>query len=70
MLSYSCDDEDDFINKSILLINKMKKYNEIKLYDMFFGNRPVREAFHLALEKTLENIKEVKKIPIEKRTYL
>jgi len=45
LLSYHCTDEDDFIEKSIIHINKMKNYNEIDLEDMFFGNPPKKNQF-------------------------
>ena len=38
LLSGECKDEDDFIRKSILLIEEMKNYDETDLDDMFFGN--------------------------------
>jgi len=69
LLSYHCADEDDFIEKSIALINEIKKYDEIAIDDMFFGNPPGKEEFHKALERILVNIRELKKIPIDKRNY-
>ena len=35
-LSYQCKDDDDFIEKSTLLINEMKKYNNYQLDDLFW----------------------------------
>jgi len=69
LLSGYCKDEDDFIEKSILLIHDMKSYDEIDLDDMFFGNPPKMKNFHVALSKILNNIVEVKKIPSKNRTY-
>ncbi|MCK4465539.1 MAG: hypothetical protein KAU83_07495 [Bacteroidales bacterium] len=69
LLSYHCADEDDFIEKSIALINEIKKYDEIAIDDMFFGNPPRKEEFHKTLERILVNIRELKKIPIDKRNY-
>ena len=70
VLSRGCKDEEDYIEKSIQLIEEMKNYDEIDLYDMFFGEPPKMKDFHNALEKIMENINRVKEIPIEKRTYL
>jgi len=69
LLSGECKDENDFIEKSILLIKEMKSYDEIDLDDMFFGNPPEMNDFHIALTKILDNIVEVKKILTENRTY-
>lgn len=69
LLSYHCKNEDDFIEKSILLIDQMKKYDKTDLDDMFFGSPPSKVEFHKTLVKILKNIEEVKKIPIEKRNY-
>ena len=62
LLSGECKNEDDFIEKSIQLIEEMKNYDEFDLDDMFFGNPPDIESFHNALRKIIENIKQVKKI--------
>ena len=69
LLSGDCKDENDFIEKSIQLINEMKKYDEIDLDDMFFGNPPEINEFQTALKKILNNIVELKKTPTENRTY-
>ncbi|MGH2643853.1 MAG: hypothetical protein ACRDE2_07895 [Chitinophagaceae bacterium] len=45
MLSYKCKDENDFIKKSMKLINKMMKYDEIDLDDMFLVIRQTRRNF-------------------------
>ena len=47
----------------------MKKYDEIDLDDMFFGNPPRIDQFHKALDKIISNIKDVKKILLEKRNH-
>jgi hypothetical protein len=69
VLSYQCKDDDDFIEKSTLLINEMKNYNENDLNDLFFGNPPKMNDFQKALKKILDNIADVKKIPSESRTF-
>jgi hypothetical protein len=51
LLSIECENEDVFIEKSLILIEEMKKYDEIDLDDMFFGNPPKIKDFHLALQK-------------------
>ncbi|MBR8533930.1 hypothetical protein KDU71_00025 [Carboxylicivirga sediminis] len=47
----------------------MKKYDDVDLDDMFFGNPPEKIKFQAALKKILDNIVELKKIPTEKRKY-
>ncbi len=69
LLSGNCKDENDFIEKSIRLINKMQKYDEIDLDDLFFGNPPEMNEFKKTLNKIFDNIVELKNIPPESRTY-
>lgn len=69
LLSGECKDENDFVEKSIQLIHALKKCDEIDLDDLFFGNPPKKNEFIKTLNKILDNIVELKKIPIESRTY-
>ena len=69
LLSSGCKDENDFIEKSIHMINEMINYDKNDFHDMFFGNPPKKKEFQNALTKILDNIGEVKKIPTEQRTY-
>ena len=36
LLSYKCNDEKDFIDKSVILIQKMLRYDEQEMDDLFF----------------------------------
>lgn len=56
LLSYECEDETDFIKKSKQLIKEMLRYDLGDIDDMFFGEPPVKEEFHKALIKILNNI--------------
>jgi hypothetical protein len=56
LLSYKCKDENDFIRKSEKLINKMMKYKEVDLRDIFFEDVPDEEKFRKVLYKMLNNI--------------
>ncbi len=69
LLSYKCQDEKEYLEKSIILIGKMKKLDEIDLEDMFFGNPPRMDQFHQVLDTILVNIEDAKKIPIEQRNH-
>jgi len=60
LLSYDCEDEQDFILKSEKLINLMLKYDEVELDDMFFGNPPPTKDFHNVLNRILVNIAKIK----------
>ena len=46
------------LKKSIQLISGMKKYDDIDLDDMFFGNPPKMNNFYIALKRILDNIVE------------
>jgi len=60
LLSGLCEDEKDFISKSKQLIGEMLQFDEAGLDDMFFGNPPLANDFHIALNKILENISKLK----------
>jgi len=69
LLSGECEDEKDFIEQSVNLIEEMKAYSNIDLEDLFFGNPPKIKDFKLILKKILNNIDKVKAIPFKKRTF-
>lgn len=68
LLTDDCEDEDEFLIKSLKLIKKMRGYGPNTLDDIFFGHPPPKKEFIRALDKILKNIAEVQKIPLEKRT--
>src|SRR5450631_3729233 len=59
LLSYQCKSEEEFINKSEMLINEMLNYNEDKMDELFFGNSPSKKEFHIVLKKIRETIKKL-----------
>lgn len=69
LLSSHCIDEEDYLEKSKTLIDRMKRLTEGEFIDMFFGNPPEKDDFYLALDRILENIDKIIQIPIDKRTY-
>ena len=69
LLSYSCENENEFVKKSVDLINEMMNLELEEIDDIFFGNPPEINEFQLALKRILENIDRLEKIPLEKRTY-
>ena len=61
LLSYHCDDESEFIEKSEELIAEMLDFNLDNIDDMFFGEPPTKAEFHRMLNKLLVNIAQLKK---------
>ena len=69
LLSYKCEDENDFIEKSILLIYDIRKYDEWMLDDIFFGESFDKDQLYDTLDRIMANIEKVKNIPFGKRTF-
>lgn len=59
LLSYECEDEQDFIVKSKQLIHEMLKYNHAEIDEMFLGDPPAKKDFHQVLRKILGNIEKL-----------
>lgn len=53
LLSSECKDENNFIEKSIQLLNELKNYDKIDLDDMFFRNPPQVNDFRIAQAKNI-----------------
>ncbi len=68
LLSGNCRDENDFVEQSIKLLNEIEKYDQIDLDDMFYGNPPAMNEFHLILKRILDNIAQLKRKNKELRT--
>ena len=69
LLSYDCEDEAEFLNKSIKLVTALKKVSNNTLEDIFFGEPPDKDKLNKVLDKIIDNINAVKKIPFDKRHY-
>lgn len=69
LLSYECQDEQEYILKSILLIKALKKAKPNALTNIFFGEVPNLNKFIETLDKILDNIGHVNQIPIDSRHY-
>lgn len=69
LLSYECKEEKDFIEKSIQLIKKIKIADFGYLENIFFGNVPNLAKLNETLDKILDNILNVKQIPITERHF-
>ena len=69
LLSYDCEDETEYLNKSIKMATALKKASNNALEHIFFGEPPTREKLNKVLNKIIDNIKAVNKIPIDKRHF-
>jgi hypothetical protein len=71
VLASSCKDDDDYLNKTEILINKWLQVNDFDdIIDNIFYGQPVNEkVFRKTLSKLLTNIAEIRKTPIEQRQF-
>ncbi len=67
--SYECENEQEFIEKSVELIGEFKSADPWEIEDIFFGEKQNLPKLHKTLNKILDNINKVKKIPFEKRHF-
>ncbi len=56
LLSYECNNEEEYIDRCKKLIQEMLQYDEGTIDDIFFGEPPVKEKFHWVLNKIFINI--------------
>jgi hypothetical protein len=69
VLSYRCQDESEYIERSRKLAEKILVLEDYEIEDLFFGNSPPREQLEISLMKIIRNIEELNQIPINKRHY-
>lgn len=69
LLSYDCKNETEYIDKAEKLTREILELEDYELDDLFWGNPPDKEKLNFTLRKIINNIEEVKHIPIEKRHY-
>jgi hypothetical protein len=69
VLSGDCKDEEEYLKRSLLLIEKIKKAKKYQLEDIFFGDVPNIDQLIKTLDRIIENIEGVKKIPFKKRHF-
>ena len=60
LLSYECEDEKEFIDKSKIIIKAFLKFTNAQIDDLFYGEPPPKKSFHVALHKILDNISKLK----------
>ncbi|MGB3344278.1 MAG: hypothetical protein WBA61_10215 [Aequorivita sp.] len=69
LLSGDCENETEYIDKAEKLTRGLMQVNDYELEDLFWGNPPDKEKLHSTCNKILENIKNIKSIPLEKRKF-
>ena len=69
LLSNDCKNETEYLNKSEKLIKDILELDDYGLKDFFWGNIPEKDKLNFTLKKIINNIVEIKKIPIGKRNY-
>ena len=69
LLSYECENETQFIDKSRKLANKIQKLSNYELNDLFLGNSPDKDQLNFTLRKIINNIEDLNKVPLHKRHY-
>ena len=69
VLSGDCDDEEEYLDKSLRLIEQLKKAKKNQIEDIFFGDVPNTDQLNKTLDRITENIAKVKKIPFNKRHF-
>ncbi|MBW6484469.1 MAG: hypothetical protein K0B10_15620 [Vicingaceae bacterium] len=69
LLSYECSNEQEYIEKSIELVRKLKNTNKGKLNNVFFGESFNHQEFIDTLDRISQNIERINEIPLEKRTF-
>ncbi|HET54538.1 MAG TPA: hypothetical protein ENN33_04905 [Ignavibacteria bacterium] len=69
VLSGDCKNEAEYLNKAEKLTRELLQLEDWELDDFFWGNPPQKERLESTCKKILENIENVKTIPIEKRKF-
>lgn len=69
LLASDCRDESEYLEKTLLLIKEFESNIEEVMEEIFYENFPKKSKFKSALEEIKKSIKEVQKIPIDKRTF-
>lgn len=69
LLSDDCKSETEYMVKAEKLTREILELVDYELDDLFWGNPPDKEKLNFTLRKIINNIEEIKLIPIEKRHY-
>jgi hypothetical protein len=69
LLADSCQNEMEYLKETKNLIKEIKEMDDFELEEIFFDSPPNKIKLLAALDKILENILNVEKIPTDKRHY-
>ena len=69
VLASDCKDENEYLNESLLLIREYELNVEEAIDEIFYENIPELNKFKSVLRELKKSIKEVQKIPVEKRSF-
>ncbi len=69
VLSSSCTDESEYLDKSKQLAERVLQLDDYELEDFLFGNVPDKDRLDTTLKRIISNIEEVNKFPMGKRHY-
>lgn len=69
VLSGDCKNEAEYLDKAEKLTREIIQAEDWVIDDLFFGNPPEKEKLEFTCKKILDNIANVKSIPIEKRKF-
>jgi len=69
VLASDCKDENEYLKQALLLIKECESDIEEAMDEIFYENIPEKSKFKSALKEIKKSIKEVQKIPLEKRIY-
>ena len=64
LLSYNCEDEEEYIESSKKLIKQLLKCNNSELEDIFFEDIPTKSELNRVLKRIMDNI-----LNVENNTY-
>ena len=69
LLSGICKNETEYLDKAEKLTKEILQAEDWELDDIFWGEPPEKEKLKLTLLKIIDNIENLKQIPIEQRHY-
>ena len=69
VLASHCKDEEEYLDMALELIDELRSMAGEELTDVFFGNMPDIISLNLTLDRIIQNIGQVRKIPKELRHY-
>ena len=69
LLSGACEDEADYIDKVLEMTEEIMQADDWEQDALFWGDPPDKEKLIFTLQTIIDNIKNIKKTPIENRHY-